>query len=143
IRLLDLPALLPSIPPVAATIFLLCFTSFPIVLILGGGPANQTFEVAIFSAVRLDFDLSGAVRLALIQLAVCTVLIIPATALAPAATRFEEAPPVSWPSPPLLALAQALVLLVLLAGYLGPLLAVLARGTPQALLGLFANPTFW
>src|SRR5690606_12809891 len=86
--IIDLPALAASIPGVAATIFLLCFTSFPIVLMLGGGPANQPLEVAIYQAVRLDFDLGAAVNLALVQLAICAAIIIPASTLAPAATLF-------------------------------------------------------
>src|SRR5690606_25539014 len=59
-RLIDWPAMAGSLPGLGAIIFLLAFTSFPIVLLLGGGPANQTLEVAIFSAVRLAFDLAGA-----------------------------------------------------------------------------------
>ena len=62
---IDWPAIRGTLPGLAAIIFLLAFTSFPIVLLLGGGPANQTLEVAIYSAVRLDFDLGAAVRRAL------------------------------------------------------------------------------
>ena len=60
-----------TMPGLGAVIFLLAFTSFPIVLLLGGGPAMQTLEVAIYSAVRLDFDLNAAVLLALVQIAIC------------------------------------------------------------------------
>ena len=67
--IIDWPALRGTLPGLAAIIFLLAFTSFPIVLLLGGGPANQTLEVAIYAAVRLDFDLRGAVTLALAQIA--------------------------------------------------------------------------
>src|SRR3569623_2905706 len=66
---IDWPALRGTLPGLAAIIFLLAFTSFPIVLLLGGGPANQTLEVAIYAAVRLDFDLGAAVTLALVQIA--------------------------------------------------------------------------
>src|SRR5690606_20283451 len=48
---IDWPAMRGSLPGLAAIIFLLAFTSFPIVLLLGGGPAIQTLEVAIYSAV--------------------------------------------------------------------------------------------
>jgi len=143
LRVIDLPALLPSVPAIAATVFLVCFTSFAIVLVLGGGPSNQTFEVAIFEAVRLDFDLSGAVRLALIQLAACALVIVPATALAPAATPYGRTTAFHWPEPWPLRLGQIILLIALLAAYLGPLLAVLLRGTPAALVGLMGNPTFW
>src|SRR5690606_36220637 len=44
---IDWPVIRGSIPGLAAIIFLLAFTSFPLVLLLGGGRANQTREVAI------------------------------------------------------------------------------------------------
>ncbi|MFN3929653.1 MAG: thiamine/thiamine pyrophosphate ABC transporter permease ThiP, partial [Thermoflexus sp.] len=68
---IDWPANRTTLPGLGAIIFLLAFTSFPVVLLLGGGPANQTLEVAIYSAVRLDFDLRGAVTLALVQIGIC------------------------------------------------------------------------
>jgi len=52
-------------------VFLLCFTSFAIVLSLGGGPRSTTLEVAIYQAVRFDFDLAKAVALSLIQITLC------------------------------------------------------------------------
>ena len=70
------PALRTTLLSIASTIFLLCFTSFAIVLVLGGSPAYNTLEVAIYEAVKLDFDISMALKLALIQLAVTTLLVI-------------------------------------------------------------------
>src|SRR5690606_27810480 len=80
---IDWPSIRGSLPGLAAIIFLLAFTSFPVVLLLGGGPANQTLEVAIYTAVRLDFDLLGAVMLALVQIGVCAGVVIVAAAFAP------------------------------------------------------------
>ena len=40
-------------------IFLLCFTSFAVVLALGGGPDAATLEVAIFEALRFEGQLYG------------------------------------------------------------------------------------
>ncbi|QGG80694.1 ABC transporter permease subunit [Litorivicinus lipolyticus] len=51
-------------------VFLLCFTSFAIVLVLGGGPRWATLEVALFQAIKLDFDLGRAALIALVQLLV-------------------------------------------------------------------------
>ncbi|WP_415406340.1 ABC transporter permease subunit [Sulfurovum sp. CS9] len=70
------PALRPTLLSIASTIFLLCFTSFAIVLVLGGSPAYNTLEVAIYEAVKLDFDIAMALKLALIQLAVSTLLVV-------------------------------------------------------------------
>jgi thiamine transport system permease protein len=70
------PALRPTLLSIASTIFLLCFTSFAIVLVLGGSPAYNTLEVAIYEAVKLDFDIAMALKLALIQLTVSTLLVV-------------------------------------------------------------------
>ncbi len=73
-RLIELPRILGVLPGVAMLIFLLCFTSFAVVLALGGGPRNTTLEVAIYQAMRLDFDVSRAVGLAFVQVAVCALI---------------------------------------------------------------------
>ena len=70
------PALRTTLLSIASTIFLLCFTSFAIVLVLGGSPAYNTLEVAIYEAVKLDFDISMALKLALIQLGVTSLLVL-------------------------------------------------------------------
>ena len=59
-RVLDWPVLRREAPAIAALIFLLCFTSFAIVLTLGGGPRAATLEVAIYAAVRFDVDFARA-----------------------------------------------------------------------------------
>lgn len=69
-RYLELPVLLRQIPSVISLIFMLCFTSFAIVLTLGGGPKNASFEVAIYQALR-DFELDKAVILSLVQTLFC------------------------------------------------------------------------
>jgi thiamine transport system permease protein len=43
---IDWPAIRGTLPGLAAIIFLLAFTSFPIVLLLGGGPSIETLEVS-------------------------------------------------------------------------------------------------
>jgi thiamine transport system permease protein len=69
------PALRTTLLSIASTIFLLCFTSFAIVLVLGGSPAYNTLEVAIYEAVKLDFDVAMALKLAMIQLSVTILLV--------------------------------------------------------------------
>jgi thiamine transport system permease protein len=76
-RILDWPVLKREAPAIAALIFLLCFTSFAVVLSLGGGPGAATLEVAIYEAVHFDVDSSRAGILALLQVAICLVLAVP------------------------------------------------------------------
>src|SRR5690606_27546658 len=68
-RFVDWPALRGALPGVAGLVFMLCMTSFTIVLAIGGGPAATTLEVAIYQSLRFDFDPSRAVVLTSVQLA--------------------------------------------------------------------------
>ena len=73
----EYPVLKATLLSVGSTIFLLCFTSFAIVLLLGGGnPQYNTLEVAIYEAVKLDFDIGMALNLALIQLTISAVFVV-------------------------------------------------------------------
>ena len=81
-RLIDLPLIAREAPAVAALIFLLCFTSFAVVLALGGGPHAATLEVAIYESVRFDVDFGRAAALALLQLAICAAFAVPVLWLA-------------------------------------------------------------
>ncbi|WP_246813329.1 ABC transporter permease subunit [Neptunomonas phycophila] len=49
-------------------IFVLCFNSFAVVLALGGGPQSTTLEVAVYQALKYDFNISEALTLAWSQL---------------------------------------------------------------------------
>ena len=100
-RLIEWPLLRQALPGVAGLIFMLCFTSFAVVLTLGGGPAATTIEVAIYQALRFDFDLGRAALLALLELGCCALLVGFAQSLAkPMPTeatpgRFVERPAAS------------------------------------------------
>ena len=71
---IEWPALRENLPGVGLLIFMLCLTSFAVVLTLGGGPKSSTLEVAIYQSLRFDFDPTQAVILALLQLALCLVV---------------------------------------------------------------------
>jgi thiamine transport system permease protein len=70
-RHLEWPMLREVLPGVALVILIVCLTSFAVVLTLGGGPAATTIELAIYQAVRFEFDLGRAAGLAGVQLLVC------------------------------------------------------------------------
>ncbi len=67
-RHVEWPALRTVLPGAAGLVFMLCATSFTVVLTLGGGPGAATLEVAIYQALRFDFDPPRAVALAGMQL---------------------------------------------------------------------------
>ena len=66
-RRIELPMLRSVLPGAFVLVFLLCMTSFAVALTLGGGPRATTVELAIYQALRFDFDLGRAAWLALIQ----------------------------------------------------------------------------
>ncbi|WP_119258009.1 thiamine/thiamine pyrophosphate ABC transporter permease [Shinella zoogloeoides] len=74
-RLIEWPVIRRVLPGIAGLVFMLCATSFTIVLTLGGGPAATTIEVAIYQALRFDFDPERAVLLAFLQIAVTAALL--------------------------------------------------------------------
>ncbi len=73
---IEWPTLRENIPGVALLVFMLCLTSFAVVLTLGGGPRSSTLEVAIYQSLRFDFDPTQAVVLALLQLMLCLLIAV-------------------------------------------------------------------
>lgn len=68
------PRLRQQLPHVAGLVFMLCFTSFATVMALGGGPKATTIELAIYQAIKFDFDLQIGALLAIWQMLLCTLL---------------------------------------------------------------------
>lgn len=58
------------VPGAALAVFTVCLTSFAVALTLGGGPKATTLELALYQAVRFEFDLPRAALLAVIQLGI-------------------------------------------------------------------------
>ena len=145
-RLIEWPLLRHVIPGVAGLVFMLCFTSFTVVLTLGGGPGATIIEVAIYQALRLDFDLARAVTLALVQITLCA-------ALVGCGQRFARAVPTAPTEGRLLGrpdvaslggrIADALVIVVAAIIVLLPLVAVVAAGLRGPLIDVLADATLW
>ncbi len=68
--LITAPMLRAVLPSAFAAIFLICLGSFAVALTLGGGPRASTLELAMYQALRFEYDLDRAANLALLQLAV-------------------------------------------------------------------------
>ena len=145
-RHLELPLLVEHLPGTILTVFLICLNSFVIGLTMGGGPRATMLELAIYQAIRFDFDLGHAATLALLQFATCAAAVALTARLArPAALgaglgaglgRLSGIPaPAGWRRAlDASAIALALAFLIL------PIAAVLAAGLP----GLTTLPaTVW
>ncbi len=76
LRLIELPALRGAFLQLSGFIFVLCFNSFAVVLALGGGPRATTLEVAIYQALKYDFNIPEALTLAWSQLLIAGALFL-------------------------------------------------------------------
>ncbi|MHA6326689.1 thiamine/thiamine pyrophosphate ABC transporter permease ThiP [Roseivivax sp. CAU 1753] len=72
-RTLEVPMLGRILPGAFAVIFVICLSSFAVALTLGGGPRATTVELAIYQAMRFDFDLGRAAALSVVQLGLALV----------------------------------------------------------------------
>lgn len=75
-RFIAWPRLQEQLPHVAGLIFMLCFTSFAVIMTLGGGPKATTIELAIYQALRYDYQLNYGAMLALWQMLLCGSLVL-------------------------------------------------------------------
>lgn len=68
------PRIKQQLAHVSGLVFMLCFTSFATVMALGGGPKSTTIELAIYQAIKFDFDLQAGALLAIWQMLLCGVM---------------------------------------------------------------------
>lgn len=68
-RTITLPQLLPGILSAGSLIFLYCFMSFAVVLVLGGGPRWSTMEVEVYRLIKYSLDFGRGGALALVETA--------------------------------------------------------------------------
>ena len=129
---LELPMLRSVAPGAFLVVFVICLTSFAVALTLGGGPAATTVELAIFQAVRFEFNLGRAALLAGVQFALCAVvavlgwlMVTPATFGAGLGRDALLRPPGGWRRR-----ADAVAIGLAAAFLLLPLAAVVLRGVP-------------
>ena len=145
-RLVEWPAMRRSAAGAAGLVFMLCATSFTLVLILGGGPAATTLEVAIYQSLRFDFNPGRAVLLSLIQVGL-TLLVMLALKLmsAPSETGDTKGGVTSRPDAPGGWRALPDAALIALAGIfiISPMAAVIISGLNADLAKLLADALFW
>jgi thiamine transport system permease protein len=145
-RFVEWPAILRVIPGIAGLIFMLCVTSFTIVLTLGGGPANSTLEVAIYQALKFEFDPPRAMILTIAQLALtASIFWLLSRVPDPAEDRRGVAGQPFRPDGASLGarIGDIAIVTLFLVFTALPVLAIVAAGLRSNLEGLLANPTFW
>lgn len=68
-----LPLAFPSVIAASLLVFLYCFTSFAVVLVLGGGPATSTLAVEIYRYARISLDFRTAGALAAVETGIAAI----------------------------------------------------------------------
>ncbi|MFO1089216.1 MAG: thiamine/thiamine pyrophosphate ABC transporter permease [Hyphomicrobiales bacterium] len=149
-RLIDWPVLKRALPAVFMLIFMLCAASFTVVLTLGGGPGATTLEVAVYQALRFDFDPARAVLLALFQLVLCLVLqqavarLGAGTALGMGVARTAARPAAgASPSHGVRAAMDLGLIAIATVFVVTPMLAILLSGLAAPLAKLAQEPLVW
>jgi thiamine transport system permease protein len=148
-RHIEYPQMRATIPASALLVFLFCFTSFSLVLMLGGGPKVTTMEVEIYAAIRFSFDLVAASGLSLIQFA-CAALVVSVIAILnrrqhqvrtteEASADDHMAAEDHGPTPRWVLLIHGLLVVLIVL----PVAMVIIKGIDPALFKVFAQPSFW
>ena len=142
-RLIEWPTLRAAIPGVAALVFMLCVTSFTLVLTLGGGPAATTLEVAIYQSLRFDFEPARAVALTVVQIALTVAAVFALSRLGADVTGDANLP-VAGRRPAGSELGETLlnatVIALAAAFVLAPMAAIVASGLQADLGRLVTEP---
>ncbi|MBS3647747.1 thiamine/thiamine pyrophosphate ABC transporter permease [Pseudaminobacter sp. 19-2017] len=130
-RIIEWPVLRSALPGAAGLVFMLCVTSFTLVLTLGGGPRATTLEVAIYQALRFDFDPARAVALTALQVVITIAALAVLTRLGANAAGDANLN-VASPRLPVAGRSETILNAVLLSlavlFVLGPLVATVASG---------------
>ena len=139
----EYPALKSTLLNIGSTIFLLCFTSFAVVLLLGGSPSYNTLEVAIYEAVKLDFDIGLALKLALIQLSISALLVVFSssfrTGLSNLKTAMLEIP---WREPKGVQRFQRAIIVLFTLFFVLPLIVIVTDGIGADFVRIFKETLF-
>lgn len=144
-RFLEWPVLKRQLLPTASLIFMLCFASFAVVLLLGGGPKATTIELAIYQALRYDFDLAKAAVLAIIQFLFCLLFMLFSVRLN-SVLPVNQSYDVVWHDPQdnrWLKCWDYFLIIIAALFILPPLLAVIVNGLNSALFTILMQAKLW
>jgi thiamine transport system permease protein len=145
-RCVEWPRLKQQLPHCSGLVFMLCFTSFATVMALGGGPKATTIELAIYQAIKFDFDLQVGAILAFWQMLLCggLVFVIHQLTQSPplGAVEHRDSLVVSRDSRIAKGLDGVIILFVI-GLVIPPLLMVVIDGLFGDIWRTLASPSFW
>jgi thiamine transport system permease protein len=146
LKLVELPRIRQQLPHVAGLVFMLCFTSFATVMALGGGPKSTTIELAIYQAIKFDFDLQSGALLAIWQMLLCLIMTVAIHKLARPlaagqAKRVHNA--VSFIDTPILRIWDRAWIAFSILLVIPPLAMVILSGLNRSALKVLGDVEFW
>ncbi|MBI3240836.1 MAG: iron ABC transporter permease [Chloroflexi bacterium] len=133
-----LPLLAPALFAAALLVFIFDFTSFGVVLVLGG-PRFATLEVEIYRQTFAFFNLPAAAALSLLQLACTLALTILYTRFSASVTRAATLRSTEFTQRPLTSLKQKTLAAIVIAGLFVLLLSPLTALTVRSIIKLEAD----
>ncbi len=140
---IEFPNLKSYILGLSSTIFLLCFSSFVIVLILGGNPSYNTLEVAIYEALKFDFDIPLSIKLSFLQIIISlAILFFISYSQTANDTSLEDYKKVSWLETKEELILHGIIITLFSFIFLMPLLSVVIDGTKADFIKLFSEKGF-
>ncbi|WP_233113892.1 thiamine/thiamine pyrophosphate ABC transporter permease ThiP [Aggregatibacter actinomycetemcomitans] len=145
VRLVEWYYLRRQILPTFSLIFMLCFTSFTVVLTLGGGPQYTTLETAIYQAILFEFDLPKAALFALLQFVFC-LLLFSLGSLFSSTAQTALSSPYRWldSSKSAVKIFHVFLLVMFLLFMLSPLLNIMVSAlASEKLFTAWHNPQLW
>lgn len=145
-RFVEWPHIKELLPHVAGLIFMLCFTSFATVMALGGGPKSTTIELAIYQAIKFDFDLPTGALLALWQICLCGILALSIQKISrPTAlnTNYQGPKNTFYHDSALLKCWDIIWIFIVILLVIPPLVMVVISGLNQQLLIVLTDIKFW
>ena len=126
---IEFPNLKPYIYGLSSSIFLLCFSSFIIVLILGGSPSYNTLEVAIYEALKFDFDIPLSIKLSFLQIIISAIiLLLVSQNYTTNETSLEHYKKISWIETDRELIIHGIVIVIFSLLFLTPLISVVVDG---------------
>ncbi|WP_234494619.1 thiamine/thiamine pyrophosphate ABC transporter permease [Vibrio maritimus] len=145
-RLVEWPRLKSHLPHVIGLVFMLCFTSFATVMALGGGPQATTIELAIYQAIKFDFDLQTGAVLALWQMGICASLVMLVGRFSKQVSgksNFRTKPSLQPKDTVLKKSWDSIWIIATLMLVIPPILAIVLSGLNSKLTGVLSDLRFW
>lgn len=137
------PYMRPALFNASALVFMLCVTSFTVVLTLGGGPRATTLEVGIYQALTFDFDIPRAVVLTAMQLgltAFAVFMFARAGGNIDAGMTLESTRPLVIRHSKTQALTSFIIIAVAALFVASPFVAIFIKGIEADIIGLLMQP---